>query len=307
VLYYLGRDGVYAFSGNMPTLISSALGEKRFVRGYSGVLGDVLYMSLKDTDGEWGLYSYDTRKRIWLQEDDTFSFAFATVEGKLHFVNGLTSYRKVLTAPITTASGGPLTWTELTEPHQVAWTPPSPTGPVLTDSMEVISITGTDTGDVERSFNYSYHGVNESGDGIWWLSYEAEGDGAEHSVTGLTLTYTDIAYEEKGDSIVVANSPTSTEKVAWEAELAPFTEGTLLHKSPSKLALRCELAAGAWIAAEVSCDNEPFRQVFTSAGRTEPTLVIPIAPRRCDAWRLRLIGQGACVIRGIEREFRVGR
>ncbi|MPM22557.1 hypothetical protein SDC9_69014 [bioreactor metagenome] len=218
VLYYLGRDGVYAFSGNTPTLISGAFGEKRFSRGYAGAAGDILYMSLKDIAGRWGLYTFDTRKGIWLKEDDTFALSFATVDGKLHFIKG----------------------------HEA----------------------------------YTY------------------------TVDGSTVAEV-VTVPEGGDEVYLCDSSASIEAVEWEAELTPFMEGTLRSKSPSKLLLRCELAAGAWIMAEISCDGEPWRQIFTSANRTEPTLIIPIAPRRCDAYRLRLKGQRECVIRAIEREFRV--
>lgn len=206
VLYYLGRDGVYAFSGNTPAPLSAAFGEKRFSRGCAGAAGDILYMSLKDTEGVWGLFTYDTRKGLWLREDGTFALAFATVGGELHYV----------------------------------------------------------------------------------FAQEAEN-------------------KDIGEAVFKADSENAAEKVAWEAELSPFTEGTLRRKSPSRVILRCELPEGAWISAEISCDNEPWKQIFTSAGRGEPTIVIPIAPSRCDAWRLRLSGQGECVIRAIEREFKIGR
>jgi len=299
VLYYLGRDGVYAFSGNTPTLISGAFGEKRFTRGYSGTAGDILYMSLEDTSGVWGLYTYDTRKGIWLREDGTFALAFAAVNGDLHYVNGLEARITALTAPVTPASGAAFTWTEGTAAADYTFA--NAAGPLLYDNMTVVSVKG---GGV--SFDAAYTGTDEAGNGLWTLTYHGTGDGAAHEVTDVVMTY-ELVREEAGDAIYRARSSASDEAVAWEALLTPFTEGTLRSKSPSKLTLRCELAAGAWIAAEVSCDNEPFRQVFTSAGRGEPTLVIPIAPRRCDAWRLRLSGQGDCVIRAIEREFRIGR
>ncbi|HWP80335.1 MAG TPA: hypothetical protein VN446_06790 [Candidatus Acidoferrum sp.] len=205
VLYYLGRDGVYAFAGNTPALVSAAFGEKRFTRGQAGAVDTFYTLSAKEAGGGWGLFVYDTRKGLWLREDDTFALSFATVDGKLHFVQG-----------------------------------------------------------------------REAQDDVY------------------------------GDAVVLAQAADSAEAVPWMAELAPFTEGVMARKSPSKLVLRCELGEGAWMMAELSCDNEPWRRVFTSAGTNAPTLTIPIMPRRCDSYRVRLSGEGACVIRCAERIFRVG-
>lgn len=299
VLYYLGRDGVYAFSGNTPTLLSASFGEKRFLRGYAGAAGDILYMSLKDEAGVWGFYTYDTRKGIWLREDETFALSFAAVNGVLHYVNGREARTDTLTAAVTPQSGAAFTWTEGAAAADFSFA--NAAGPVLYDNMTVASVKSGDL-----PFDAAYTGADESGHGLWTLTYHGTGDGAAHAVTDVVMTY-ELSREEGGDAVYRAESAASEEAVAWEAELSPFTEGTLRRKSPSRVVLRCELPECAWISAEISCDNEPWKQIFTSAGRDEPTITIPIAPSRCDAWRLRLRGQGECVIRAIEREFKVGR
>ena len=302
VLYYLGRDGVYVFSGNTPTLISGAFGEKRFTRAYAGAVGPLYYLSAKEADGEWGLYVYDTRKGIWLREDDTFATSFATVDGSLYFTSAHEARTDTLTATVTPASGEAFTWTEGSTAADVTFE--NAIGPPQYDNMTVVSVTGTDSGGTARAFDAAFTGTNEAGDGLWTLTYHGTGDSAAHSVTGVVMTYA-LAVAEGGDALNKCDAADSDEAVEWSAEFAPFDEGTLYSKSPSKLVLRCYLASDAWIMAEISCDNEPWRRIFTSAGRGEPTLTIPIAPRRCDSYRVRLSGQGDCIVRSIERVFRV--
>ncbi|HWQ51345.1 MAG TPA: hypothetical protein VN369_06010 [Terriglobales bacterium] len=303
VLYYLGRDGVYAFAGNTPSLVSGAFGEKRFSRGRAGAVDTFYCLSAKEAGGGWGLYVLDTRKGLWLREDDTFALSFATVDGRLHFVKGHEARVDTDTAGIAPETGEAFAWTE--DGAQADFTFTGATGPQLFDNMAVVSVIGADADGTPRAFDAAFTGTNAEGQGLWTLTYHGAGDGAVHAVQGVVMAYT-LSTEEGGDAVIQAQAAGSAEAVLWMAEFAPFTEGTLARKSPSRLALRCELGEGAWMMAELSCDNEPFRQVFTSAGKAAPTLTVPIMPRRCDSYRVRLSGEGACVIRCAERVFRIG-
>lgn len=84
-MYYLGRNGVYAYSGGIPDLISAAFGMKRFSDACADTDGEKYYISMKNGD-EWGLYAYDVRRNIWVREDSTCAYDLENVEGELYYI-----------------------------------------------------------------------------------------------------------------------------------------------------------------------------------------------------------------------------
>lgn len=93
VLYYKGVDGVYAFSGSTPSLVSYKLGETLYRHACAGCDGFRYYISMQNAaTEEWGLWVYDTLRGVWLREDDTHAVdmtfynghvAWLTQEGQL--------------------------------------------------------------------------------------------------------------------------------------------------------------------------------------------------------------------------------
>lgn len=86
VLYYKGRGGVYAYTGSAPSLVSGALGNRRYDGAVFGTNGDrLLYISMRDIEtDQWGLFTYDTRTGLWLREDATHALDFACLDGVLY-------------------------------------------------------------------------------------------------------------------------------------------------------------------------------------------------------------------------------
>ena len=78
------------------------------------------------------------------------------------------------------------------------------------------------------------------------------------------------------------------------------------RKGYSKLYLRADLSAGAFLKVEISTDGGPFRQVFRTHNQRARTMVVPILPQRCDNFRIRLSGTGGCIVRSLVREFSLG-
>ena len=66
------------------------------------------------------------------------------------------------------------------------------------------------------------------------------------------------------------------------------------------------MEAGAWIKVEISADNAPFYQIYAGHNERAKTIQIPILPTRCDNFRIRLSGQGICIIKSLVREFSIG-
>lgn len=87
-LYYMGLDGVYAYTGGTPAQISGKLGEKRFAQARAGADGRWYYLSGQDTDGDWHLMTYDTRYGLWLREGAYRIQDFAALGGRLYMLDG---------------------------------------------------------------------------------------------------------------------------------------------------------------------------------------------------------------------------
>lgn len=203
-LFYKGRNGVYAYTGSTPELLTERFGSRRFTNGVAGSDGQRYYISMQTERGSWELYVFDTLRGIWLREDELHAADWAYLDGTLYFLD-------------------------------------ADTGKVMATSQD-------------RS--------------------------------------------EEG-------------RITWSATLCPFTEAgnnekINARKGYSRLFLRAELEAGAWIKAEISADGAPWHQVFTTHNERARVVQIPILPTRCDSFRVRLSGKGECVIKSFTREFSVG-
>ena len=198
-LFYKGRNGVYAYSGGAPELLTENFGTRRFFDAVGGTDGERYYISMRTEKGDWELYVFDTLRAIWLREDATHALDWAYLDGTLYFLDGATG--KLMTT------------------------------------------------------------------------------GQDYSEEGL---------------------------VNWSATLCQMDETSHGRKCYSKLYLRADLEAGAWLKVEISTDGKPFRQVFSTHNERAKTLQVPILPVRCDNFRIRLSGKGGCLVKSIIREFALG-
>ncbi len=88
VLYYKGRDGVYAYSGSTPSLVSYNLGYRRYSEATAGADGVHYHISMKDEDGAFDFYTYDTVHGLWMREDGGEVKAFSLQDGTLYAIIG---------------------------------------------------------------------------------------------------------------------------------------------------------------------------------------------------------------------------
>lgn len=90
-LFYHGREGVYAYSGGVPELISEGFGARRYSSACAGADGRRYWISLSYTDGaetKADLMVYDAMNGIWLRDSDTAATGFAFSSGALYMVSG---------------------------------------------------------------------------------------------------------------------------------------------------------------------------------------------------------------------------
>ncbi len=86
-------------------------------------------------------------------------------------------------------------------------------------------------------------------------------------------------------------------------EFGDFTDGTMSRKGMNRLRLRIEVEENAhvelWIQYDSTGEWRRLRRV-TKLGKG--TVTVPVVPRRCDHYRIKLEGYGAWKLHGIERE-----
>ena len=85
-LLYKGVDGVYAYTGGVPELISSKFGTKRYSEAVAACDGERYYISMKQND-KWHMFVFDVLKNIWLREDDTHAYDMVFADGYVHYID----------------------------------------------------------------------------------------------------------------------------------------------------------------------------------------------------------------------------
>lgn len=94
ILYYKGADGVYAYDGGSPTLISAALGTKQLWDASMASHNGIIYMCATDKNqttgstGGYKIYEYNTKMGIWSVQDSENALYFCDIPGALFYVDG---------------------------------------------------------------------------------------------------------------------------------------------------------------------------------------------------------------------------
>ena len=95
--------------------------------------------------------------------------------------------------------------------------------------------------------------------------------------------------------------------IDWQAETADFYLGNLNRKWLIKIQLRLEAEAGAQMAIfaqwDSSCIWEPVANLTSSNKRM---YYLPVIPRRCDHFRLKMTGRGMARLYGLTLEYTNG-
>lgn len=86
VLYYKSRTGVVAYDGSLPAEVSYALGDVRYDNAVACAHGNKYYISMRDEQGEYSLFVYDTKRGLWHKEDDLAVSMFCPCRNELYFI-----------------------------------------------------------------------------------------------------------------------------------------------------------------------------------------------------------------------------
>lgn len=88
VLYYKGIDGVYAYTGGTPTLISSELGDHRYQYAVSGSDDLHYYISMQRQDeSAWVMCVYDILRGLWIKEEERRCNSFTELDNAVLFLS----------------------------------------------------------------------------------------------------------------------------------------------------------------------------------------------------------------------------
>lgn len=205
-LFWLGRNGVVAYTGGIPQQIGDAFGRKRFRWAVAVSDGLKYFVSMCDEENRWGLYVYDTRLDQWYKEDD------------------------------------------IRVTHAVR-------------------------------LNRCVYLLEESGQ-IW--------------ITGAPEDMPPDVTREDG--------------IPWMMETTDFTEGSPNKKHAGKVQLRLELEEGATAQVWMQFDSDGiWHRVSNPLGQAEKrSYYLPVKPRRCDHYRMKITGTGGCRIHSITRDVAPG-
>lgn len=86
-LYYKSGSGVCAYDGSLPAEVSAALGDTVYSGAVAGAHGNKYYISMRDTEGVYHLFVYDTTKGMWHREDNLHADAFCSCRGELYCID----------------------------------------------------------------------------------------------------------------------------------------------------------------------------------------------------------------------------
>lgn len=87
-LFYKSLEGVMAYSGAVPQLVSQALGGRVYQKAVAGSAGYKYYISMQEEATKtWSLFVYDMKTNLWHREDDTQVRWFARCISDLFYID----------------------------------------------------------------------------------------------------------------------------------------------------------------------------------------------------------------------------
>lgn len=87
VLFYNTINGIAAYQGSLPELISEQFGEERYSQAHAGHYNGKYYVSAKKLSNAWDMLVYDTAKGMWHKEDNTQAEYFTELDGQLYYID----------------------------------------------------------------------------------------------------------------------------------------------------------------------------------------------------------------------------
>lgn len=117
-----------------------------------------------------------------------------------------------------------------------------------------------------------------------------------------------LLYIDSSDRIIYemdSDVPLESEAdIEWMAQLGPFDEWIEERKVYSHLNMRLKLDEYASLMVYISIDEGPWERIMHINDEKESSQFIPIVPRRCNKFKVKLEGTGRCMIESLVRVYR---
>ena len=86
-ILYKSRQEIMVYDVSMPFPISTQLGNVIYSDARAGAVGNLYYISMKNANDEWSLFTYNTDKEIWYREDRLKALQFAPVGDEIYAID----------------------------------------------------------------------------------------------------------------------------------------------------------------------------------------------------------------------------
>lgn len=87
-LIYKSANCVCTYNGSLPHNISEEFGDIKYYDAVASSLGDKYYISMRDKNGRYSMFTFDTKNGIWCKEDDTKVLYFCKHLEELYYIDG---------------------------------------------------------------------------------------------------------------------------------------------------------------------------------------------------------------------------
>lgn len=172
---------------------------------------------------------------------------------------------------------------------------------------------------VGGSDGLKYYVSMQDESGEWWLYVYDTLTGLWHKEDRQRITHFArmggnlYFLNEEGEIWIIGDEDTAGEIIPegafeWMVEFADFTEKNPDRKWAGRLQLRAELEEGAYAEIFMQYDSDGIWQRVKALDGGDPkrSYLIPIIPRRCDHYRLKITGSGGFRLYSLAREFAAG-
>lgn len=84
VMFYKSPVGIMAYTGASPVNMSANLGDVRYKNAVAGAVGNKMYFSMVDKDGNNVLFCFDDSTKLWYKEDDLRCKEMVTYDNEVY-------------------------------------------------------------------------------------------------------------------------------------------------------------------------------------------------------------------------------
>lgn len=122
----------------------------------------------------------------------------------------------------------------------------------------------------------------------------------EDDTQAVGFAWYGILYMATAANIYTIND--GAETVSWMYETNDLYENDTNMKAVGKFLIRTELSQGASQKIEIKYDNGEWKTIANITAAAKTSYYLPVIPRRCDMYRLRLSGKGDVTLHSMARE-----